>query len=195
MTEVHRSEATAPARRLGATLVIIGLVAVGLLAAGAYFIARHIAEPILAVNETAIKIAAGDLNQSAPIETEDEIGVLAGNFNVMTERLRTTLQHLEAEQERSESLLLNVLPESIADRLKADEEPIVDSFDEASVLFADIVGFTAYADRASPVEMIDMLNTIFSTFDDLAEKHRVEKIKTIGDSYLVTARQSLGHMH
>ena len=101
LTEVHRFEATAPARRLGATLGVIGLFAVGLLAAGAYYIARRIAEPILAISETAIQIAGGDLDQSAPIQTEDEIGVLAENFNVMTVRLRTTLEHLEVEQERS----------------------------------------------------------------------------------------------
>ncbi len=88
LTEIHRSEATAPARQLGATLIIIGLVGVGLLAAGAYLIARRIAQPILAINETAMKIAAGDLDQSAPIQTQDEIGVLAGNFNLMTDRLK-----------------------------------------------------------------------------------------------------------
>ena len=187
LTEVHRSEATAPARQLGATLVAIGLIAVVLLAAGAYFVARRIAEPILAVNETAIRIAAGDLDQSAPILTRDEIGVLAGNFNVMTDRLKTTLGHLEVERERSDSLLLNVLPASIAERLKENEEPIVNSFSEASVLFADIVGFTKYASQVSPVEMIEMLNLIFSEFDELSDRHKVEKIKTVGDSYLVAS--------
>ena len=185
LTEMHRSEATAPARRLSAVLGVIGVIAVGLLAVGAYFIARRIAEPILAVSETAVKIANGDLDQRAPVQTEDEVGVLAANFNVMTDRLRSTLGHLEAERERSDSLLLNVLPPSIADRLKDGEEPIVDSFSEVSVLFADIVDFTGQASRMSPVDMMSMLNRLFSAFDELSENHGVEKIKTVGDSYLV----------
>jgi methyl-accepting chemotaxis protein len=185
LTEMHRSEATAPARRLSAVLGVIGVIAVGLLAAGAYFIARRIAEPILAVSETAVKIADGDLTQLAPVQTDDEVGVLAANFNVMTDRLRSTLGHLEAERERSDSLLLNVLPPSIADRLKDGEEPIVDSFSEVSVLFADIVDFTGHASRMSPVDMMSMLNRLFSAFDELSEGYGVEKIKTVGDSYLV----------
>lgn len=171
LTEMHRSEATAPARRLSAVLGVIGVIAVGLLAVGAYFIARRIAEPILAVSETAVKIANGDLDQRAPVQTEDEVGVLAANFNVMTDRLRSTLGHLEAERERSDSLLLNVLPPSIADRLKDGEEPIVDSFSEVSVLFADIVDFTGQASRMSPVDMMSMLNRLFSAFDELSENH------------------------
>jgi class 3 adenylate cyclase len=95
------------------------------------------------------------------------------------------LGHLEAERERSDSLLLNVLPPSIADRLKDGEEPIVDSFSEVSVLFADIVDFTGQASRMSPVDMMSMLNRLFSAFDELSEGYGVEKIKTVGDSYLV----------
>ena len=91
LTEVHESEALAPARKLGLILALVGLIAVGLLGVGVYLIVRRIAEPILAISETAIKIAAGDLNQTAPVRTDDEIGVLAGNFNIMTGRLRHTL--------------------------------------------------------------------------------------------------------
>lgn len=188
LTEVHKSEALAPARKLGLTLVLFGLIAVGLLAVGVYLIARWIAEPVLAVSETAIKIAAGNLNQVAPIHTDDEIGVLAGHFNIMTGQLRNTLEDLDTERNRSESLLLNVLPESIADRLKGGEDPIVDSFSEVSIMFADIVGFTEFATKVSPEEMVTMLNSVFTAFDDLSGEHNLEKIKTIGDAYMVVAR-------
>ena len=187
LTEIHKSEAFAPARKLGLTLVLVGLIAVGLLGLGVYLIARRIAEPVLAVSETAIKIAAGDLNQTAPVRTNDEIGVLAGNFNIMTGRLRNTLEDLGTERNRSESLLLNVLPETIANRLKGGEESIVDSFSEASVMFADIVGFTDFASQASPEEVIAMLNLVFTAFDELSGEHNLEKIKTIGDAYMVVA--------
>ncbi|MEE8157806.1 MAG: adenylate/guanylate cyclase domain-containing protein [Dehalococcoidia bacterium] len=185
LSEIEASEALAPARRLGLTIGVVGLTAVGLLAVGVYLIARQIARPILAITDTAVKISAGDLTQMAPVLTEDETGVLARSFNHMTSRLRTTLQDLEVEQETSERLLLNVLPATIAKRLKQGEEPIVDSFSGVSVLFADIVGFTSFSTRLSPRELIEMLNQIFSAFDELSERHRLEKIKTIGDAYMV----------
>lgn len=92
---------------------------------------------------------------------------------------------LRAEKEKSERLLLNILPEAIADRLKEDRGYIADSFLEVTVLFADIVGFTALSTRLSPTQLVEILNVIFSEFDRLAEKHGLEKIKTIGDAYMV----------
>ncbi len=94
---------------------------------------------------------------------------------------------LEAEQARSEALLFNVLPVSIADRLKRGEEPIADICPEVSVLFADIVGFTRLSAHVSPTEMVQMLNRMFSRFDTLASRHGLEKIRTIGDGYLAVA--------
>jgi adenylate cyclase len=92
---------------------------------------------------------------------------------------------LAAEKARAEELLLNVLPASIAERLKRGQRPIADGFPRVSVLFADIVGFTKMSERVTPVELVDRLNRIFSSFDDLADKLKLEKIKTIGDAYMV----------
>ncbi|MEG3917657.1 adenylate/guanylate cyclase domain-containing protein [Microcoleus sp. POL10_C6] len=92
---------------------------------------------------------------------------------------------LRLEQEKSDRLLLNVLPQPIADRLKQDQSIIADTFAEVTVLFADIVGFTQISSQISPPELVSLLNDIFSTFDRLAEKHGLEKIKTIGDAYMV----------
>ena len=90
-----------------------------------------------------------------------------------------------AEKARAEELLLNVLPSSIAERLKRGQRPIADGFPRVSVLFADIVGFTKMSERVTPVELVDRLNRMFSSFDDLADKLKLEKIKTIGDAYMV----------
>lgn len=95
------------------------------------------------------------------------------------------LQLLQDEREKSETLLLNILPRSIADRLKNDEEPIADSFDQATVMFADLVGFTSLAAHISADEIVRLLNEIFTAFDLLTEKRGLEKIKTIGDAYMV----------
>src|SRR5690606_30680242 len=81
---------------------------------------------------------------------------------------------LLAEQERSESLLLNVLPSSVADRLKRREKVIADHFDEVTVMFADLVGFTESSQQATPQEVVGSLDDLFSTFDQLAERHGVE---------------------
>jgi class 3 adenylate cyclase len=92
---------------------------------------------------------------------------------------------LRAEQERSERLLLNVLPAPIAARLKRGEAVIADGFAEVTVLFADLVDFTGRSQETSPERVVRLLDDLFSAFDRLAERHGLEKIKTIGDAYMV----------
>jgi class 3 adenylate cyclase len=92
---------------------------------------------------------------------------------------------LVAEQERSEGLLLNVLPAPIASRLKSGEEPIADGFPEVTVLFADLVEFTRRSREISPAQVVEALNDLFSAFDELARRYGLEKIKTVGDAYMV----------
>jgi len=99
-------------------------------------------------------------------------------------RLRAE-EALRLEQEKTERLLLNMLPQSIAKLLKQEARTIAEGYAEATILFADIVDFTQLAERVSPEELIYLLNEIFSAFDQLTEKHGLEKIKTIGDAYMV----------
>ncbi len=187
MTEIRVAEALQPATRLGWMMLGLGLLAVMLLALGIYLITRQIARPILAVTATTHKIAAGDLDQRAPVLTADETGQLAENFNHMIDRLKATLEQLALEQGKSERLLLNILPEPIAHRLKQGEDDIADSFAEVTILFADIVNFTPMSVDLPPTELVSLLNEIFSEFDRLSEKRGLEKIKTIGDAYMVGA--------
>ncbi len=99
--------------------------------------------------------------------------------------LQQEKQLLQIEKEKSERLLLNILPHAIAERLKHGERNIADSFAEVTVLFADIVNFTALANETDSEALVSLLNDLFSRFDHLTEQHGLEKIKTIGDSYLV----------
>ena len=94
---------------------------------------------------------------------------------------------LRVEQAKAENLLLNILPRSIADRLKASTETIADQFTSASILFADVVDFTPFSERLSPADVVGVLDHLFSHFDTLAERYGLEKIKTIGDCYMVAA--------
>jgi adenylate cyclase len=130
-------------------------------------------------------IAVLDVNPMQDDETRELVlKIFAARAGAELERQITDLA-LQESQEKSERLLLNVLPLSIVERLKQDTSAIAEHFDEVTILFADIVGFTPLSTRIKPTELVNLLNEIFSTFDALTEKHGLEKIKTIGDAYMV----------
>ena len=113
--------------------------------------------------------------------------VLVGSINLLPPLVAYFMGRLRHERERAEKLLLNVLPARVAAELKERGRTTARHYDQISVLFADIVGFTPLAATMEPEEVVDRLNGVFSHFDELAEKHGVEKIRTIGDSYMVAA--------
>ncbi|MEG5060723.1 adenylate/guanylate cyclase domain-containing protein [Microcoleus sp. A2-C5] len=165
--------------------------------------ARWIIRPVERITTAAEAIAQGNLNQQVEVSSIVELGKLANVFNGMTRQLKDSLdtihlanEELEArvdqrtgelrqEKERSEQLLLNILPAEIADRLMRTNESPAEHFEEATILFADIVGFTSISARIEPMQLVSGLNQIFSAFDQLTEKYGLEKIKTIGDAYMV----------
>lgn len=112
---------------------------------------------------------------------------LAGMGGIFTSLVNNAEDALEHELNRSESLLLNVLPPVTAERLKSGESPIADRFEETTVIFLDIAGFTEISAGRSPNEIVGILDEIFTRFDELAERFGLEKIKTIGDAYMVVA--------
>jgi class 3 adenylate cyclase len=97
----------------------------------------------------------------------------------------TAARRVEELAAANEALLLNILPASIAERLRAGETVIADRFDDMAVLFADVVGFTALSSKLEPTEVVSLLNDVFSTCDRLADEYGLEKIKTVGDAYMV----------
>jgi len=128
-------------------------------------------------------------NETADIVRGFDAGAVdyvAKPFNApeLLARVRThlALDHLHRENQR---LLLNVLPASIAEKLKQQVGIIAERFDDVSVLFADLVGFTPLSARLTPTQLIELLNRVFSGFDELAGRYGLEKIKTIGDAYMV----------
>ena len=121
------------------------------------------------------------------------LNVVVGGTIVFTllalfaQQRRDAIKALRREQAKSENLLLNILPRSIAEQLKAQTQPIADQFHAASILFADVVDFTPWSERRTPAEVVGILDQLFSHFDTLAERHGLEKIKTIGDCYMAAA--------
>ncbi len=97
------------------------------------------------------------------------------------------LKLVREEKARSEALLLNILPKEIADRLKGEQRLIADGYSNVSILFADIVGFTQLSATMQPIQLVALLNEVFSYFDSLVEEYDLEKIKTIGDCYMVAS--------
>ena len=116
------------------------------------------------------------------------IGIFTSyNLERYTRRDFLQKQAMEAQRDQSDKLLYNVLPERIAEKLKHSSDTIAEEFSSASVLFADIVNFTPISARFGPLEVVDMLNELFSHFDELVDKHSVEKIQIAGDGYMVAA--------
>ena len=108
----------------------------------------------------------------------------------LRDREGDALRRLQAAQDRSDQLLRNILPASVVERLRGGEAAIADHFDDVTVLFCDLVGFTALSARLDAAGMIDLLEGIFSGFDRLAEENGLEKIKTVGDAYMVVGGMS-----
>lgn len=141
--------------------------------------------------------------QTQAMERNDELGEVSQAFCEMFERVHQEISDrkeaeaaLKIEQAKSEKLLLNILPNTIAEQLKMEVGAIASRFEEATILFADIVDFTGLSMGMSPNELVNILNEIFSAFDCIAESLELEKIKTIGDAYMVVGglpNPSLNH--
>ncbi len=139
-----------------------------------------ISERLAEANRGPIEVLAGALTfELRPVEVPE-----FGFINLYGTDVTAARQVAEANRE-NERLLLNILPLPIADRLRRGERVIADRFDDVTLLIADIVGFTAISSAMSPVELVAMLNRIFSACDSLVDRHSLEKVKTIGDAYMV----------
>jgi class 3 adenylate cyclase len=152
-----------------------------------WILASVITHPLERLRNLTWQISKGDLSirfKEIWLDSR-EISSVGKYFNDMMTSLESYNHSLRIERAKSEELLYNVLPNKIADRLKKGETTIADHLDRVSVMFIDLVGFTDLAGRISPHNLIEILNNIFSAFDVLTEIYKVEKIKTIGDSYMV----------
>jgi len=161
----------------GAALLFLTLLA-------AWMMTRQILHPINALVIAAERVASGDLTPQVEWKWNDELGLLSSTFNSMTRSIREKTELIEQKNRENEALLLNILPGEIATRLKDGEHEIADGFADVTVLFGDIVGFTALSSQISAAKVVEMLNGLFIRFDQAAGELGIEKIKTIGDCYM-----------
>jgi adenylate cyclase len=196
-------------------LILVVIIAIVITAATMIVLGKFVIIPILRLRDD-LMIAGEALSQdnnnfnsadfySFNPNSKDELAEVMKAFSEMFNRVsheikqrKNVEEKLRTEKEQSEKLLLNILPESIAERLKQEETCIADGFAEVTILFADLVGFTALSQTISPEELVNLLNQIFSSFDQLTEQYKLEKIKTIGDAYMVASglpKPRLDHAH
>ncbi len=184
---------------LNITLIVLGIAAF-LTLITMLVIHRLVIGPILALRDR-LDRAGEALGQGGspdpehvllPPGRQDEVGEVEAAFNQSFLRTSAEMQRRVAaersaqiERDRADSLLLNILPAPIAEEMKRGRQTIAESHEDVSVLFADIVSFTELSSQLSCHALVDLLNRVFTAFDQLSDDHRLEKIKTIGDNYMV----------
>lgn len=194
LSEMDLAEAYAPIYSfkqqilISATLLmlLVTLLAMGL----AYIFIR----PINQLIQNARNIEAGQLDAIAPLDSNDELGELAKSFDAMVYSLRAQTNLVEEKNRENEQLLLSIFPAAIAKRLKRGEKNIAESVSNVSVLFSDLTGFSKLSDSLTAYEIVSILNELVTSFDEAADRYGMEKIKTIGDSYMAVCGLSVPYL-
>jgi len=175
--------------RLASALASLTVFVIGLFIG--YWLARKISVPVLALRDAANKVGDGDLTQSVVNHSRDEIGELGVAFNKMVKDLgfarkeiNQRTQELTIEKQKSDELLLNILPSETAEELKRTGEAKAKHYESVTVLFTDFKDFTLISEKMSAEKLVTELHHCFSGFDYIIKKYNIEKIKTIGDSYM-----------
>jgi nitrogen fixation/metabolism regulation signal transduction histidine kinase len=176
VTEQGVQETNAPIQAFRKHFRLSTAVIVFLAAGLALLMARAFVRPIRALRDGAQRFGAGDRNVVVPVTSRDELGHLTGTFNEMVQSIRRQTEIIEQKNAENERLLRNILPGVIAERLKHGETSIADGFAEVTVLFGDVVGFTAFSSRTPAAELVSLLNDLFSRFDAASQRLGIEKI-------------------
>ncbi|MDB2595726.1 HAMP domain-containing protein [Pseudomonadales bacterium] len=184
ISEIDEAEAFAPIDALARTLIISSILTGALMVGLAAYFSGQFTKPVISLANAARKIGEGASNISLEVGSNDEIGSLTKSFNEMVENLDSQRRIIELKNLENTRLLLNILPEPIAERLKSGEAQIADTFSSVSIIFTDLVGFTKWSKDRPPMEVLSMLDDLFGAFDATAARLGVEKIKTIGDAYM-----------
>jgi class 3 adenylate cyclase len=184
VAKVDSAEAFAPIVQLRRDLLLVGGLALLVVAATAAWLSRALLGPLRELTAGVKRFAAGDYAAAVPVRTHDEIGELCSAFNGMVGELSQQNVVIQNKNRENEQLLLNVLPAPIANRLRGGEARIADGFAEVTVAFADIVGFTQLSSEMPPRDVVNLLNGLFTRFDVAAQDLGIEKIKTVGDAYM-----------
>lgn len=184
VAKIETAEAFAPIYRLQRDLLLVGGLALFVVIVIGAWLSSSLMGPLRELTAGVRRFASGAKGTHVSVRTKDEIGELCLAFNGMVDEITAQNAVIEAKNRENEALLLNVLPGPIANRLREGEQSIADGFANVTVLFADIVGFTEMSSEMPPQKVVNLLNGLFTRFDQAAQELGIEKIKTVGDAYM-----------
>ena len=194
LSEMDLSEAYAPVYSFQTRVLISATLLMLLVTLVAMGLAYIFVKPINTLIANARKVGAGQMDAIAPLESEDEFGELAKSFNAMVRSLRTQTNVIEEKNRENEQLLLSIFPAAVAKRLKSGEKDIAEDVSNVSVVFSDLTGFTKLSESMTAYEVVGTLNDLVTGFDEATERYGIEKIKTIGDSYMAVCGLSVPYV-
>lgn len=194
LAEMDLSEAYAPIHSFAQQILISATLLLLLVTLLAMALAHLFVKPINKLIASARKVSEGQLDAIAALETNDEFGELAKSFNGMVRSLRTQTNLVEQKNRENEQLLLSVFPAAIAKRLKRGEKDIAEDISNVAVLFSELTGFSKLSASLTAYEIVAILNDLVTAFDEATERYGMEKIKTIGDSYLAVCGLSVPYL-
>ncbi len=193
LSEIDLDEAYAPIYDFERQLLISATLFMLLIILLAMAIASLFVKPINKLIESARRVASGQLEE-IHLDTEDEFGELGQSFNAMVLSLREQTEMVAAKNRENEQLLFSLFPAAIAKRLKQGEKNIAESISNITVLFSDLTGFSKLSERLNAHEIVNLLSELVTLFDETADRFGIEKIKTIGDSYMAVCGLSVPYL-
>jgi class 3 adenylate cyclase len=191
LAEMDMAEAEAPVRAFARRVVIAAAALAGLVTIVALAVANLLTSPLRRLAEGARRLGAGETDVQVDVKSQDEFGELAGVFNDMAASIKTQKENLERQVQENQELLHSILPASAVEQRRGGDEKANREFADVSVLFAEIIGMEEFSARAGESKALGMLGDLIAAFDEAAEKSGIEKVKTIGGSYLAVCGLSV----
>lgn len=194
LSQMDLAEAYAPIYAFQRQILITVTLLILLVTLLAMALAHLFVKPVQQLIESARKVSSGELESIPELNSNDELGELGRSFNAVVQSLQTQTALVDQKNQENERLLFSVFPKAIARRLQRGETQISEEVTNVAVLFSDLKGFSKLVSSLSAYESLAILNDLVASFDDLAEKFGLEKVKTIGDSYLAVCGLSVPYL-
>lgn len=194
LAQIDLAEAYAPIYAFQRQIMVSVTLLILLITLFAMALAHLFVKPVQQLIASARRVSSGELTGIPDLNSQDEFGELGKSFHSMVQSLQTQTALVDQKNQENERLLFSVFPSSIARRLQKGETQIADEVSNVAVLFADLQGFSKLVTSLSAYESLAILNDLVASFDDLAERFGLEKVKTIGDNYLAVCGLSVPYL-
>lgn len=191
IAQIDEKEAFDPVNQLNRRIIIAAAIILPLMALIANWFSSLFTRPIEYLLGGTKRLAAGETNVRVKIDSLDEFGQLAHSFNTMAQKLYEKENNLQDQIKQNENLLLNVLPPSAVKRVQEGNMYFADSYSDVSLLYIEVEGFNNLTSRVTPQEAVGLLNEMIGAFDEAADKYGIEKLKTVGTTYIAVSGLSV----